>query len=53
MKEWLFPWEAEVMIHYPYVMPMFMFFASLLLSFITWIREGRVDNQSKVEGKSK
>ncbi|MFE8697144.1 hypothetical protein ACFYKT_12440 [Cytobacillus sp. FJAT-53684] len=39
IKEWLFPWESNIMIEHPLAMPVFMVIASFLLSIITWMRQ--------------
>jgi hypothetical protein len=39
MEKYLFPWKSNVMIHEPWIMPIYLFVLALLLSIITWIRE--------------
>jgi len=45
LKEWLFPWESQIMIDHPLAMPVFMGMLSLLLSILSWIRESKCKNK--------
>ena len=38
MQRLLLPWQDSTMLQYPWVLPIFIFFLSIILSIITWIR---------------
>ncbi len=39
MEKYIFPWDSQVMINYPWVMPVFMLIMGIVLSIISWIND--------------
>lgn len=51
MEKFLWPWESEVIIEYPWALYVFVFFLSILFSMITWVRMKK--KQKKKSNRSK